>query len=120
MRADEQAHYDGLASLLARAGQTPATSADIDFAYPKAAFASAASILDLAGELEALQLGAYVGANAGVQTPRLRAAIGQILANEAQHASAIGALAGKQVIGKAFAPALQPDAVAAALDAYES
>ncbi len=40
MQADEKAHYAGLAQLVTAAGQMPATADDIDFAYPKGAFAS--------------------------------------------------------------------------------
>ncbi len=120
MQADEQAHYDGLADLMSEAGQTPATSDDIDFSYPKSTFDSGSSILKLAAELEALQLGAYIGANAGVQTPQLRVAIGQISANESQHVAALATLAGKPVIGRAFGPALTSGAVTSVLDVYES
>src|SRR5579872_3303260 len=74
LRADERAHYEGLADLMFQAGQKAATADDIDFAYPRATFATETAILRLAGELEALQLGAYIGANAGVQTPQLRTA----------------------------------------------
>ena len=85
MRADEKSHYNHLASLLTAAGQTPATSGDIDFSYPKGSFRSQASILRLAGRLEHLMVGAYVGAVENVETPQLRLPIGQIAANEAQH-----------------------------------
>ena len=44
MRADETAHYARLAAVLTAAGQTPATSADIDFSYPEGSFRSRASI----------------------------------------------------------------------------
>jgi rubrerythrin len=120
LHADEQAHYDGLADLMGQAGETPAAPDDIDFAYPRSTFASEAAILRLAEELEELQLGAYVGANATVETPRLRLALGQISANEAQHVSALRALAGKPAVGKAFGPALRSDAVTSVLDLYES
>jgi len=120
LRADEQAHYAGLANLMLQAGQTPATSDDIDFSYPAGSFRTEASILKLAGELEALQLGAYIGANADVQTPELRIAVGQISASEAQHAAALAGLAGRPVIGRAFGPALRSDAVTAVLDNFES
>jgi Ferritin-like domain len=120
MRADEQAHYDGLADLMSQAGQPPATSDDINFAYPKGTFGGEAPILKLASELEGLQLGAYIGANADVQTPRLRTAIGQISASEAQHAAALAALAGRPVIGRPFGPTLEADTVSAVLDTYES
>ena len=50
------------------AGQVAATSHDINFAYPKGSFSSEASILKLAATLEALTLGAYLGAVESVQT----------------------------------------------------
>src|ERR1700751_4792841 len=45
MRTDENAHYTKLAAELTAAGQTPATSADIDFTYPKGSFRTRASIV---------------------------------------------------------------------------
>ena len=120
MRADENAHYAKLAAMLTAAGQTPATSADIDFSYPKGSFRSESSILKLAGRLERLMLGAYLGAAENVETAELRLPIGQIAANEAQHVGALEALEGRSVIGKAFAPALQMGAVSDALDEFES
>jgi hypothetical protein len=120
MRADEEAHYTQLAHLMTAAGQTPATAGDINFAYPKGSFRSQASILRLAWRLEHLLLGAYVGAIENVATPQLRLPIGQIAANEAQHAGALSALAGQPVIGKAFAPSLSMAGVSDALDEFES
>jgi hypothetical protein len=120
MRSDENAHYTHLADLMMAAGQTPATSADIDFTYPKGSFRSQGSILRLAGRLEHLMVGAYVGAVESVETPALRLPIGQIAANEAQHTAALAALSGREVIGKAFAPAFQIGAVSDALDEFES
>jgi ferritin-like protein len=120
MAADDKAHYTGLANLMLAAGQTPASSDDIDFSYPKGTFASAASILKQADTLEQLLLGAYLGAVENVQTPQLRLPLGQIAANEAQHAGALAALVGGSVIGPAFAPSLQMGAVSDGLDAYES
>ena len=120
MRADENAHYVKLAAMLTAAGQTPATSADIDFSYPKGSFRSESSILKLAGRLERLMLGAYLGAAENVETAELRLPIGQIAANEAQHVGALEALEGRSVIGKAFAPALQMGSVSDALDEFES
>ncbi len=120
MAADERSHYAGLASLVAGSGQTPATADDIDFSYPRGTFATAASIVKRAGAIEQLLLGAYLGAVENVQTPRLRLPLGQIAANEAQHAGALAALAGRPVIGHAFAPSLPIGAVSDALDVYES
>jgi ferritin-like protein len=102
------------------AGQTPTTSDDIDFSYPRGTFATAASIVKQAEAIEQLVLGAYVGALGNVQTPGLRLSLGQIGASEAQHCGALAALAGRPAIESAFAPALQMGAVSDALDAYES
>ena len=90
MIADEKAHYSALAQLVERAGQTAATANDIDFSYPKGAFASERSMLDLAARVESVSLGAYLGAVENLQTPELRLPIGQIAANEAQHVGALG------------------------------
>ena len=120
IRADEKAHYEKLATVLTAAGQTPATSGDIDFSYPKQSFHGQASIVRLAGQIERLLLGAYLGAVESVVTPGLRLPIGQVAASEAQHASALAGLAGGAVIGRAFAPALPMTAVSDALDRFES
>ena len=120
IRADEKAHYTHLAGLLTAAGQTPATSGDIDFSYPRGSFRGQASIVRLAGRLEHLMVGAYVGAIENVETPELRLPIGQIAANEAQHQSALAGLGGRPVVEKAFAPALGMGAVSDALDEFES
>jgi hypothetical protein len=120
IRADEKAHYTKLAGLLTAAGQTPATSNDIDFSYPKGSFKSQASIVRLAGRLEHLMVGAYVGAIESVETAELRLSIGQVAANEAQHQGAFAALGGGSAVGKAFAPGLQMSAVSDALDEFES
>ncbi len=120
MAADEKAHYNSLAQLQAGGGQTPATSDDIDFSYPKGSFDTEQSILELANSIETVVVGAYMGAIQNVQTPQLRLPIGQIAGNEAQHVGALAALAGKPVIGRAFAPSLQIGAVSTFLDTFES
>jgi demethoxyubiquinone hydroxylase (CLK1/Coq7/Cat5 family) len=120
MAADDKAHYARLAQLVTAAGQAPATAGDIDFSYPKGSFASQASVLRLAAEIESVVLGAYLGAIENMEAPELRLSLGQIAANEAQHAGAVAALRGRNVIGRAFAPSLQIDAASAALDRFES
>ena len=120
MLAQEKAHYNSLSTLITGAGQVPPTADDINFTYPKRSFGSEDSMLKRATPLETLTLGAYLGAVENLQTPQLRLPIGQIAANEAQHVSATAVAAGKPIIGRAFAPALQIDAVSTALDAYES
>lgn len=120
MASDERAHYRVLAQLITAAGQIPASAGDIDFAYPRGSFRSESAILKLAKRIEALMLGAYLGAVEDVQTAELRLPIGQIAANEAQHAGALEALSGRSVIGRALPASLQIDAASAALDGYES
>jgi len=118
--AQDKAHLTGLSSLLTGAGQVPTTADDIDFSYPSGAFRSADAILKLAATLEELALGAYLGAIGNVQAPRWRLPLGQIAAGEALHVGSLAELAGRPVLGRAFAPSLQMDAVSAALDEYES
>ena len=118
--AQEKAHLTGLSVLVTNAGQVPGTADDVDFAYPKGTFASAAKIQRLADTIETLALGAYLGAVENVQTAAWRLPLGQIAATESRHVGALAAAAGKPVLGRAFAPSLQIDAVSAALDVYES
>jgi len=118
--ADDKAHYAALVDLLGKGNVVAATSDDIDFAYPKGSFDSEAAILKLAGEIQELALGAYVGALENLQTPLIRLPVAQIAVNEAQHEAALASLAGRPVLGRAFGPALQIDAVSAALSNYES
>ena len=117
---DEQRHLDSLSVQLSNAGQDPATAGDIDFSYPKKTFASTGDILRHATAIEALMVGAYIGALASITTPELRLPIAQIAVNEAQHASAVAHWRGGPVIGAALAPALSMDAVSTALDRYDS
>ena len=84
-QADEKRHYEAVATILSDAGQTPATADDIDFAYPKGAFASKGSIARLGMKIEHIALGAYLGAVGGYQTDALKLPAAQIAANEAQH-----------------------------------
>lgn len=114
MHADDDAHYRGLANLLAAAGVTAATAGDVDFSYPRA------PANELGLTLKRLSLGAYLGAVESVQTPAYRLPLGQIAANEAQHVSAFAQLLGEPLIGKPFATALPIAAVSDALDRYES
>jgi hypothetical protein len=118
--ADERAHYATLARLLQDAGQMPATSADVDFTYPRGSFGSRAAVEHLGWRVESLLLGAYLGAIGSVETPELRLPIGQIAANEAQHLSALAPLLGRRAVGRAFPPALAMSAASNRLDAFES
>jgi Ferritin-like domain len=118
--ADERAHYARLARLLQNAGQTPAGSGDVDFHYPRGAFATRRSIARLGWRIESLLLGAYLGAIESLETQELRLPIGQIAANEAQHVSALAPLLRQRAIGAAFPAALTMSTVSATLDGFES
>jgi hypothetical protein len=119
-KADDTAHYHGLASLFTGAGQIPATADDIDFSYPARSFASPQAIVKLAWTLGSLAVGAYNGVLVTTQSPRFRTALAQIAANEAQQRSSIQWLLGKPIVGPAFGPTLSADEVTTALDLYES
>jgi hypothetical protein len=111
LHADDTAHYNGLVDLLGKSGVVAATADDVDFAYPKNATAA-----DVAWKLKSLAVGAYAGALENVQSGDVRRPLAQILVNESQQLSSLKGGA----IGKPFGPALQIDAVSAALDDYES
>ncbi len=118
--ADEAEHYTLLASLMTAAGQTPATSDDIDFSYPGRTFSGTGSVLRFAQKLEQVLVGAYIDAITNVQTPDYRQTLAQILANEARHQSAISGLQGRPLVGGLPAAPLAMDAVSNFLDKYES
>ena len=84
-RANERAHYSGLAALMNENGQPPAQAGDIDFSYPAGAFSGRTSVRRLGVALETLQLGAYLGAADALVSEPLRGIAGRIAANEAQH-----------------------------------
>jgi Ferritin-like domain len=118
--AHEHAHYGALAQVLTDAGQVPAVAADIDFSYPDGAYDSRGSIARLGVRLEAIFLGAALGAAVAVQGSDLRLLAGQIAASEAQHLSVFSALAGGSPVGPALPGALPLDTATAALSDFES
>jgi hypothetical protein len=115
---NEQEHYQSVAGILSGAGLTPAVAGDIDFSFPAGAFATQASIAKLAGQLEDLSLGAYLGAIAGMQTPALTAGLARIAACEAQHSAYFTALLGGKIFKSSFPPALTIDQVSNTLDKF--
>jgi hypothetical protein len=118
--ANEQEHYQSVAGILSGAGVTPAVSTDIDFTYPKGAFATEGSVLKLAQQLETIMLGTYLGAVGGMQTNSLKQGIAQIAASEAQHLSYMWTKNGGKAFSVAFPPALTIDQASAAMDAFAS
>ena len=118
--ANEQEHYQSVAGILRGAGVTPAVSSDIDFMYPRASFASQASILKLAQQLETIMLGTYLGAVGGMQSSSFKQGLAQIAASEAQHLSYMWTKNGFKAFNIAFPPALTIDQASAAMDAFTS
>lgn len=107
-RANERAHYRGLATIMTENGQTPAQAGDIDFTYPKA------PIRDLGAMLETLQLGAYLGAADALVSEPLRGIVTRIAANEAQHLTIF------EPFHSSFPVALTIEQASDALGAYTS
>jgi demethoxyubiquinone hydroxylase (CLK1/Coq7/Cat5 family) len=117
---DEKAHYTALAKALTAAGQTPATAAEIDFAYPRGSFVSRRSIARLGVRLEGIFVGVALGAAAGLQTEALRLQVAQIAASESRHLATFAGLSGRSPVGPAFPAALSLDRATSALAAFES
>jgi hypothetical protein len=118
--ANEQEHYQSVAGILSGAGVTPAVSSDIDFTYPKGSFATQASILKLAQQLETIMLGTYLGAVGGMQSSSFKQGLAQIAACEAQHLSYMWTKNGLKAFNVAFPPALTIDQASTAMDAFTS
>jgi hypothetical protein len=116
--ANEGEHYATLSTIVTNAGQTPATADDIDFSYPKRSFATTGAVTKLAVSLEALFLGAYLGAVAGVQTSSLMPSFARIAANQAQHLTVFSQLLGRSSFKAAMPAPLTIDAVTQALVTY--
>jgi ferritin-like protein len=116
--ANEGSHYATLSTIFSNAGQAPATAGDIDFTYPKGAFASAGAVTKLAVRLETLFLGAYLGAVAGVQTASLAQPIAQIAANQAQHLTVFSQLLGRSGFATAMPAPLTIDVVTQRLASF--
>lgn len=115
---NEQEHYDSVAGILTGAGQVPAVAGDIDFSYPAGTFNTQGSIAKLAAQLEALSLGAYLGAIAGMQTVALTGSLAIIASCEAQHSSYFTTLLGGKTFKSSFPAALTIDQVSDMLDTF--
>ena len=87
-RQNEQDHYDALAAVLGSAAPT-----GVRFRYAAGTFASAASIATTGVAAETAFVGAYLGAVEAFEDNDLKAAAGQIGANEAQHLTVLKRLA---------------------------
>jgi hypothetical protein len=115
---NEGEHYATVAGILSGAGQTPAVAGDIDFSYPAGTFDTQGSIAKLASQLEALSLGAYLGALGGLETAALAGGMSRIATCEAQHSAYFTTLLGGKTFKSSYPPALTIDQVSDALDTY--
>ena len=115
---NEQEHYQSVAGILRGSGNQPAVSGDIDFSYPSGTFASERSILEAAAQLEAMVLGAYLGAIGGIQTSSFKTGLAQIAACEAQHSSYFTTRLGGKAFNLSFPPALTIQQASDAMGAY--
>jgi Ferritin-like domain len=116
--ADERDHLNAVRGILVSAGQTPATSADVDFVYPRRTFASSTSIAALGVRLESLFLRAYLGAVAGFEASGLKLVAARIAASEAQHLSVLAGEAGGARVGAALPRPLTIDRASDQLDRF--
>jgi hypothetical protein len=117
---NEQEHYQSVAGILSGSGNAPAVSGDIDFTYPDGTFDSEKSILKAANQIEALTLGAYLGAIGGMQTNSFKTGLAQIAACEAQHASYFTTKLGGRAFSLSFLPSLTIQQASDAMAVYTS
>jgi hypothetical protein len=115
---NEQEHYQSVAGILRGSGNQPAVSGDIDFGYPSETFGSERSILKAAAKLEAMVLGAYLGAIGGIQTNSFKTGLAQIAACEAQHSSYFTTRLGGKAFNLSFPSALTIQQASDAMGAY--
>ena len=87
-RQNERDHYEALAPVIG-----PGAPAGVRFRYAAGTFASAASIATTGVAAETAFVGAYLGAVEAFEDDDLKAAAGQIGANEAQHLTVLKRLA---------------------------
>ena len=115
---NEKEHYQSVAAILSGAGLVPAVSSDVDFAYPKGSFDTAAAVTKLAAQLESAFLGAYLGAVGGMQSNALLGGMSRIAANQAQHLSVFQNMLFGKPINVSFPPAMSIQAVSAVMDGF--
>ena len=117
-RFNEQEHLASVSLVLTNAGQTPATADDIDFTYPKDAFASLGKTAAVGRDLERLAAGAYLGAVDSAVDRTLALPLARIAASEAQHLAVFQQEATGHALGPSFPEALTIQAASDALAGY--
>jgi hypothetical protein len=117
LQSHEAQHVEAIIGLLEGAGATPV--AKPEFVFPEGAFASQASILDLAITFEPVGVGAYLGAAPMIESPDILAAAGSIAGVEGEHVVAVNNLLGVvPPANTAFPAALTMDEVLAAVSPF--
>jgi ferritin-like protein len=114
----ERRHLRAVGAILLAAGQIPAKPGDIDFVYPRRAFASRRSTAAVGARLESLFLGAYLGAVTGFDAGELKTLAARAAASEAQHLGVLAAEAGGESVGAAFPRPLTIDRASDELDEF--
>lgn len=113
-KRNEKDHYDALAGVLGSAAPK-----GVMFTYPAGTFASAKSIAATGVALETAFVGAYLGAVEAFESNELKAAAGQIGANEAQHLTTFKRLkAGALVPNPSFPASLTATQATAAVTPF--
>lgn len=113
---NEQEHLAAVSQIITGAGEVPSTADDFDITFPKASFASRASIAKLGVTLETVLVGAYLGAVDEFAPGDLKTTAARIAANEAEHLSVLSA---RRIGGSLPAP-IDYATASGVLDAYLS
>lgn len=119
-RLNEQEHAESVGEILRGAGLVPAEAADFTFTYPAHTFTSTKTIAHVAGELERILVGAYLGAIAGTQTTAFKLGFAEIATCEAQHLAYFNGLTDAKPFNLSFPPQVPIDQASKALDAFLS
>jgi hypothetical protein len=113
--ANEQEHYDALATVL---GGTAPVVDDFPFAFPTETFSRRGRILRLGAVLERVAVGTYPGAAGSLSVPGLRVLAAQIAASESQHLSVLTDLRGGSPVGPAFPQTFDVEQASNVLDPF--
>ena len=114
-RANEQEHYQALASLL---GATAPVADDFEFAFPKDTFTRRGRMLRVGSVLETAFVGTYAAAAGTLSVDSVRVLAAQIAASEARHLGVLADLRGGSPVGVAFAPTFDVEQASAVLDPF--
>jgi len=115
-RSASLAQARALSGLITGAGDTPAAAEDFEFAWPRAAFSTAASTRKTGVAVLGPTLGAYQSAAASVVMPSYRVLYASLAASLGQQIGALAGPSGERA--EPFPPALDLETASAALESY--